>query len=99
MLAHKVETLPLEYGAIVPMRYMNDDGCEHRSLWTGHVVRDGSRTTAHYESDDPDMLADVALATDWVIALIRQHCRRPLFAVDKGGLAGNRGEVDSRAAS
>ena len=33
-----------------------------------------SRTTANYESDDPDMLADVALATDCVIALIQQHC-------------------------
>ena len=28
------------------------------------------------------MLADVALATDCVIALIQQHCGRPLFAVD-----------------
>jgi hypothetical protein len=28
--------------------------CEHRSLWMGHVVRDGSRTTANYESDDPE---------------------------------------------
>jgi hypothetical protein len=37
---------------------------EQRSLWMGHVVRDGSRTTANYESDDPEMLADVALATD-----------------------------------
>jgi hypothetical protein len=46
---------------------------EHRSLWMGHVVRDGSRTTAHYESDDPDMLADVTSATDCVIALIQQH--------------------------
>lgn len=26
ILAHKVETLPLEYGTIVPMRYMNPDG-------------------------------------------------------------------------
>jgi hypothetical protein len=25
----------------------------------GHVVRDGSRTTAHYESDGPDMLLTV----------------------------------------
>jgi len=39
---------------------------EHRSLWMGHVVRDGSRTTANYESDDPEMLTDVALATDCV---------------------------------
>jgi hypothetical protein len=29
---------------------------ERRSLWMGHVVRDGSRTTANYESDDPEML-------------------------------------------
>jgi integrase len=55
---------------------------EQRSLWMGHVVRDGSRTTANYESDDPEMLADVALASDCVIALIQQHCGRPLFAVD-----------------
>ena len=55
---------------------------EHRSLWMGHVVRDGSRTTANYESDDPEMLTDVALATDCVIALIQQHCARRLFAVD-----------------
>ena len=26
VLAHRVETLPLEYGTIVPMHYMNDDG-------------------------------------------------------------------------
>ena len=39
----------------------------------GHVVRDGSR----YESDDPHVLADVALATDCVIALIRERCNRP----------------------
>ena len=55
---------------------------EQRSLWMGHVVRDGSRTTANYESDDPEMLAGVALATDCVIALIQQHCGRQLFAVD-----------------
>jgi hypothetical protein len=45
-------------------------------------VRDGSPTTASYESDDPDILADVALATDCVIALLQEHCSRPLFAVD-----------------
>ena len=55
---------------------------EQRSLWMGHVVRDGSRTTANYESDDPGMLADVALATDCVMTLIQQHCAKPLFAVD-----------------
>jgi len=55
---------------------------EHRSLWMGHVVRDGSRTTAHYESDDPHMLADVAIATDCVLALVQEYCKRPLFAVE-----------------
>jgi hypothetical protein len=55
---------------------------EYRSLWMGHVVRDGSRTTDNYESDDPHVLADVALATDCVIALIQEHCDRPLFAIE-----------------
>jgi hypothetical protein len=53
---------------------------ENRSLWLGHVVRDGSRTTSHYESDDPQALADVALATDCVIALIEERCQSRLFA-------------------
>jgi hypothetical protein len=48
------------------------------------------------------MLADVALATDCVIALIQQHCGRPLFAVDvtvdEEGFAGERGEGHSRNA-
>jgi hypothetical protein len=38
----------------------------------GPVVRDGSRTTDNYESDDPHVLADVALATDCMIALIQE---------------------------
>ena len=48
----------------------------------GHVVRDGSRTTANYESDDPGMLADVALATDCVIALNPAALRQAAIAVD-----------------
>jgi hypothetical protein len=55
---------------------------EHRSLWLDRVVRDGSRTTSHYESDDPHMLADVALATDCVMALIGERCERPVFAIE-----------------
>jgi integrase len=55
---------------------------EHRSLWMGHVVRDGSRTTDNYESDDPHVLVDVALATDCVMALIQEHCDRRLFAIE-----------------
>ena len=55
---------------------------EQRSLRLGHVVRDGSRTPSNYKSDDPNMLGDVALATDCVIALIQQHCgRQPLLLV------------------
>jgi hypothetical protein len=56
---------------------------EQRSRWLGHVVRDGSRTTDHYESDDdPLALADVALATDCVLALLAEKCERQLFAID-----------------
>ena len=51
-------------------------------------------------SDDPDALSDVALATDCVIALIQEYCGRPLFAVDvlltKGKSAGNRHPRDTR---
>jgi hypothetical protein len=55
---------------------------ENRSRWLGHVVRDGSRTTDHYESDDPHALADVALATDCIISLLAERCERPLFAIE-----------------
>ncbi len=55
---------------------------EHRSLWLGHVVRDGSRTTDHYESDDPHVIADVALATDCIISLLDERCGRNLFAIE-----------------
>jgi len=46
---------------------------ENRSRWLGHVVRDGSRTTDHYESEDPHAFADVALATDCIISLIAER--------------------------
>jgi hypothetical protein len=46
------------------------------------VVRDGSRTTDHYESDDPHALADVALATDCIMSLLAERCERPLFAIE-----------------
>ena len=55
---------------------------ENRSCGLGHVVRDGSRTTDHYESDDPHALADVALATDCIISLLAERCERPLFAIE-----------------
>lgn len=53
---------------------------EQRSLWLGHVVREGSRTTDNYEAHDPEYLADVALAIDHVMLQLQAHCKRPLFA-------------------
>lgn len=55
---------------------------EQRSLWMGHVVKEGSHTTSNYEPDDPEFLADVALATDFVMQQLQIKCRRPLFAID-----------------
>jgi integrase len=55
---------------------------EQRSLWLGHVVRDGSRTTENYEGDDPAALADVALAVDCIMSLLAERCSRPLFAIE-----------------
>lgn len=55
---------------------------ENRSLWLGHTVHDGSPTTDHYESDDPLVLADVALATDCVLCLLAERCERDLFAIE-----------------
>jgi len=55
---------------------------ERRSRWLGHRVRDGSQTTDWYESDDPHVLDDVALATDCIINLVAERCERPLFAVE-----------------
>lgn len=55
---------------------------EQRSIWMGHVVREGSRTTDNYEADDPEYLADVALATDYVMLQLQDHCERKLFAIE-----------------
>lgn len=55
---------------------------EQRSLWLGHAVREGSRTTDNYEAFDPEYLADVALATDYVLLQVQWHCQRLLFAVE-----------------
>ena len=65
---------------------------EQRSRWLGHVVRDGSRTTEHYEGQDPLALADVALATDCILALLAERCRRPLFAIE---VRLNRSDLDA----
>lgn len=55
---------------------------EQRSLYMGHVVREGSQTTGNYEADDPEFLADVALATDFVMQELQAKCSRRLFAIE-----------------
>jgi hypothetical protein len=55
---------------------------EQRSIFMGHVVREGSQTTGNYEAEDPEFLADVALATDYVMQQLQAKCRRPLFAIE-----------------
>lgn len=55
---------------------------EQRSRWLGHKIRDGSQTTTEYESDDPHDIADVALATDCIVALLNERCSRDLFAIE-----------------
>ncbi len=55
---------------------------EQRSIYMGHVVREGSQTTGNYEPEDPEFLADVALGTDFVMQQLQAKCTRPLFAVE-----------------
>jgi hypothetical protein len=55
---------------------------EQRSLYLGHVVREGSQTTSNYEAEDPEFLADVALATDFVMQQVQAKCSRKLFAIE-----------------
>lgn len=53
-----------------------------RSLWMGHVVKSGSRTTDHYEIEDADYLASVALATDYVLQQVGSLCKSSPFAIE-----------------
>lgn len=55
---------------------------EQRSIYMGHVVREGSQTTGNYEPEDPEFLADVALATDFVMQQLQAKCSRRLFAIE-----------------
>jgi hypothetical protein len=55
---------------------------EQRSLYMGHIVREGSQTTSNYEAEDPEFLADVALATDFVMQQMQAKCSRKLFAIE-----------------
>lgn len=55
---------------------------EQRSLYLGHTVKDGSRTTDNYEAFDPDYLSDVSLAIDFVMQELQRHTKRRLVSVD-----------------
>ncbi len=55
---------------------------EQRSIWMGHAVKEGSQTTSNYEAEDPEFLADVALATDFVMQQVQTKCSRRLFAIE-----------------
>jgi len=55
---------------------------EMRSVWLGHSVLEGSRTTDHYEVLDPDYLLPAALATDYVFCQLQRLCARPLLTVE-----------------
>lgn len=63
-------------------RYCRGVTREQRSLWLGHAVKEGSRTTDSYEAFDPEFLADVALATDFVMQQVQAKCSRKLFAIE-----------------
>lgn len=53
---------------------------EQRSIWLGHAAPEGSKTTAWYESMDPEFLAEAARATDQVIAELQKHTRKTILA-------------------
>ncbi len=55
---------------------------EQRSLWLGHTVKEGSRTTDNYEAYDPDYLQDVSLATDFVMQELQRYAKRRLVSID-----------------
>ena len=55
---------------------------EKRSIWLGHSVEEGSKTTDFYEITDADYLADVALATDYVISQVQLKCKTSFAAVE-----------------
>ncbi len=55
---------------------------EYRSIWLGHSVKEGSDTTEFYEEFDVEVIADVALATDFVISELQKLCSTKLFAIE-----------------
>ena len=60
---------------------------EQRSLWMGHVVKEGSRTTDNYEAFDPEYLKDVADATDFVMDELQKKCQRQIVLPSKDSIA------------
>jgi hypothetical protein len=63
-------------------RACRDVAREQRSIWLGHTVKEGSRTTDNYEADDPEFLTDVALAIDFVMQQLQTKCKRRPFAAE-----------------
>lgn len=55
---------------------------EQRSIYLGHTVKEGSRTTDNYEAHDPDYLQDVAMAVDHVLQELQKHTRRQIVSID-----------------
>lgn len=55
---------------------------EQRSIYLGHAVKEGSRTTDNYEAFDPDYLEDVSLATDFVMQELQRYAKRKLVSID-----------------
>lgn len=55
---------------------------ERRSMWLGHSIDEGSKTTDHYEAFDPEALRSVALATDFVMLELQKLCATRLFAIE-----------------
>lgn len=53
---------------------------EQRSMWLGHSVTSGSKTTDWYEKFDPDYLEEPMRATEEIIAKLQKCTRRKLFA-------------------
>lgn len=60
---------------------------EQRSIWMGHVVKEGSQTTGNYEPEDPEFLKDVADATDFVMDEIQKKCQRQIVLPSKDSIA------------
>jgi integrase len=56
---------------------------EQRSIYLGHAVKEGSRTTDNYEAFDPDYLWDVTLATDFVMQELQRYAKRKLVSIDE----------------